>query len=162
MENNNDLECKKIIEKKDYYEILGLKRDASEDEIRKSYKKLAIRFHPDKNKSNLAEDAFKKISHSFNVLSNKDKKANYDKYGTEEEVISRNPFNSHGQDDIDPFVNYLINDRIFSICFLVRCLEHKDLMKEEGKMPIEHFIKEILHIRYIIEINMEVIKLLHL
>ena len=101
MENNN-LECKKIIDKKDYYEILGLRNYASEDEIRKSYKKLAMKFHPDKNKSTLAEEAFKKISHSFNVLSNKEKRTNYDKYGTEDEVITKNPFNQ--SDNIDPFV----------------------------------------------------------
>ena len=62
----------------------------SDEQIRKSYKKLAIKFHPDKNKSLLAEEAFKKVSHSFNVLSNKDKKANYDKHGTKEDVIPRN------------------------------------------------------------------------
>ena len=102
MENNNDLECKKIIQFKDYYEILGVTNEASDVQIRKSYKKLAIKFHPDKNKSAFAEEAFKKVSHSFNVLSNKDKKANYDRFGTEDEVITRNPF--HHNEDIDPFV----------------------------------------------------------
>lgn len=108
-DNDNDIECKKIIERKDYYEILGLKNNASEDEIRKAYKKLAIKFHPDKNKSNYAEEAFKKISHSFNVLSNKEKRSNYDKFGTEDENLARNPFN---KSDVDPFVKnikYLIN-----------------------------------------------------
>jgi len=117
MENNidNDSDCKKIIDRKDYYEILGLGKNATEDEIRKSYKKLAIKFHPDKNKSILAEEAFKKISHSFNILSNKEKKANYDKYGTEDEVMSsRNHFN-FDHEDIDPFVK-----KIFLINFLLK------------------------------------------
>jgi DnaJ-class molecular chaperone len=116
MENNNvneiDYDCKKIIERKDYYEILDLGKNASEEEIRKSYKKLAIKFHPDKNKSKLAEEAFKKISHSFHVLSNKEKKSNYDKYGTEDEVIasrSRNNFKYNYHNDIDPFVKLFIN-----------------------------------------------------
>jgi curved DNA-binding protein CbpA len=135
MENNNDkdkyiyidYDCKKIIEKKDYYDILGLGKNASDNEIRNSYKKLAIKFHPDKNKSKLAEDAFKKISHSFYVLSNKEKKSNYDKYGTEEEVIiSRNNLknnfykdNNYFNDidiDIDPFVKYKIT--IYIIIFI--------------------------------------------
>lgn len=108
MENNNeidiDYDCKKIIEKKDYYEILGLNKSASEEEIRKAYKKLAIKFHPDKNKSKLAEDAFKKISHSFNILSNKEKKSTYDKYGTEDENLVRQNFKYNMHNDIDPFV----------------------------------------------------------
>jgi len=103
-ENNYDIECKNIINENDYYEIMGLKKDALEEEIRKSYKKLALKFHPDKNKSIYASDAFKKVSHSFSVLSNKEKKANYDKYGTEEEIVD--PFHDHNYytDDIDPFV----------------------------------------------------------
>lgn len=104
-EINEDVESKNILNKKDYYEILGLTTDASEEEIRKSYKKLAIKFHPDKNKSKYASDAFKKISHSFTVLSNKEKKENYDKYGTEEEMISKSHANNdYYTDDVDPFV----------------------------------------------------------
>lgn len=104
-DNNEDIECKKIINKKDYYDILGIEKNASEEEIRKNYKKLAIKFHPDKNKSSLSSDAFKKVSHSFSVLSNKEKRNNYDKYGTEEEMIeaahSRRRQNSA---EMDPFV----------------------------------------------------------
>ena len=106
-ENNDDFECKKIINIKDYYEILGVKKNASEDEIRKSYKKLAIKFHPDKNKSKHSSDAFKKVSHSFTVLSNKEKKANYDKYGTEDEVVDKSHAGQFYRDDVDPFVNNL-------------------------------------------------------
>jgi len=103
-ENNEDSECKNLINKKDYYEILGLKNDASEDDIRKSYKKLAIKFHPDKNKSKLASDAFKKVSHAFSVLSNKDKKANYDKYGTEEDIVDTSHTHNFYANEMDPFV----------------------------------------------------------
>lgn len=104
-ENNYDIECKNILNKKDYYDILGLNKDASEDDIRRSYKKLAIKFHPDKNKSNLASEAFKKVSHSFTVLSNKEKKANYDKYGTEEEIVDTSHPHNFNTDEMDPFVN---------------------------------------------------------
>jgi DnaJ-class molecular chaperone len=116
MDNNNDLECKKIINTKDYYEILGLDKNANDDEIRRAYKKLAIKYHPDKNKSNFAADAFKKVSHAFSVLSNPEKKANYDKYGTEEEIIERtNSGHFKYHDDMDPFVYYFkffLNDNI--------------------------------------------------
>jgi DnaJ-class molecular chaperone len=99
-----DIECKKIIEKTDYYDILGLNKDATEDEIRKNYKKMAIKFHPDKNSSKFAEDAFKKVSHSFSVLSNKEKKQNYDKFGSEEGMGMPNGGGGFSRDDIDPFV----------------------------------------------------------
>jgi len=106
-ENNEDSECKNILNKKNYYEILGLNNDASEEEIRKSYKKLAVKFHPDKNKSKFASDAFKKIAHSFTVLSNKEKKDNYDKYGTEDEIVNASHANNNAYtQDMDPFVIY--------------------------------------------------------
>ena len=93
-----DSMCKAIIGKKDYYDILGLDKSANEEEIRKAYKKMAIKFHPDKNDSKYAADAFKKVSHAFSVLSNKEKKQNYDLYGSEEGVSRA------AHEDIDPFV----------------------------------------------------------
>ena len=88
--DNKDKECKTIINKTDYYDILGVNKEASEEVIRKAYKKLAIKFHPDKNNSKFSSDAFKKVSHSFTVLSNKDKRQKYDMFGTEEDAeISR-------------------------------------------------------------------------
>lgn len=73
-----------MIAKKDYYEILGLQKGASEDEIKKAYKKLALRFHPDKNRAPNATDAFKKISTAFACLNNPEKRKIYDEHGTEE------------------------------------------------------------------------------
>lgn len=68
--------------KRDYYEILGVKNDASHDEIRKAYRRLAKKWHPDRNKgSKAAEDRFKEISEAYAVLGDKDKRAKYDMMG---------------------------------------------------------------------------------
>lgn len=66
---------------KDYYDILGIQKDASEDDIKKAYRKQALRYHPDKNKSPGAEDKFKEIAEAYDVLSDPKKKDIYDRFG---------------------------------------------------------------------------------
>jgi molecular chaperone DnaJ len=69
---------------KDYYEILGVKKTASEDELKKAYRNLAKKYHPDKNKGNKeAEAKFKEISEAYAVLSDKEKRDQYDRLGRE-------------------------------------------------------------------------------
>jgi DnaJ-class molecular chaperone len=108
---NDDLmkekECDDIIKKKDLYDTLGLTKSATEDEIRKSYKKMAVKFHPDKNSAKNSADAFKKISHAFSVLSNAEKKRNYDTFGSEEGMQGSGIRFTH--DDTDPFVRVSVN-----------------------------------------------------
>uniref|UniRef100_A0A0K2TCD7 J domain-containing protein n=2 Tax=Lepeophtheirus salmonis TaxID=72036 RepID=A0A0K2TCD7_LEPSM len=75
---------------KDYYQILDIGRDSSESEIKKAYRKLALKYHPDKNKSEEAEDKFKEIGEAYEVLSDEDKKRVYDMYGEDGLHSSRN------------------------------------------------------------------------
>jgi molecular chaperone DnaJ len=67
--------------KRDYYEILGLQKDASAKDIKKAYRKLAMKYHPDRSKEEGASDKFKEISEAYAVLSDEKKKAQYDQYG---------------------------------------------------------------------------------
>jgi molecular chaperone DnaJ len=69
-------------DKRDYYEVLGVGRDASADEIKKAYRKLAMQYHPDQNKGDAAaEEKFKEVGEAYAVLSDTDKRARYDRFG---------------------------------------------------------------------------------
>lgn len=68
---------------KDYYKILGIPKTSKDDEIKKAYRKMALRYHPDKNKTIGAEEKFKEVAEAYEVLSDKKKRDIYDKYGEE-------------------------------------------------------------------------------
>ena len=68
--------------KRDYYEILGVTKSADADAIKKAYRKVAMQYHPDRNPGDkAAEDKFKEAAEAYEVLSDADKKARYDRYG---------------------------------------------------------------------------------
>src|SRR3954471_24000743 len=69
-------------EKRDYYEVLGVVRTASVDEIKKAYRRMAIKYHPDKNPGDAdAEEKFKEAAEAYGVLSDDEKRARYDRFG---------------------------------------------------------------------------------
>src|SRR5205807_10243000 len=69
-------------EKRDYYEVLGIVRGATVDDIKKAYRRLAIKYHPDKNPGDAdAEEKFKEAAEAYGVLSDDEKRARYDRYG---------------------------------------------------------------------------------
>jgi len=68
--------------KRDYYDVLGVSKSAAADEIKKAYRKMAIKYHPDKNPGDkAAEDNFKEAAEAYEVLSNAEKKQRYDQFG---------------------------------------------------------------------------------
>lgn len=71
-----------MAEKRDYYEVLGVSKNASADEIKKAYRQLALKYHPDRNPDDKdAEEKFKEAAEAYSVLSDSDKRARYDRYG---------------------------------------------------------------------------------
>ena len=69
--------------KRDYYDILGVPRNAPKDQIKTEYRKLALKYHPDRNKAPDAEERFKEISEAYAILSDDEKRAQYDRFGHE-------------------------------------------------------------------------------
>jgi hypothetical protein len=74
-----------VAAKKDYYDLLGLDRTATDRQIKKAFRKLALQYHPDKNKEKGAEDKFREIAEAYDVLSDEDKRKKYDTYGHQDD-----------------------------------------------------------------------------
>jgi molecular chaperone DnaJ len=70
--------------RRDFYEVLGVERSASDEDIKKAFRRLAFQYHPDRNKEKEAEARFKEINEAYEVLSDPEKRANYDRFGTAE------------------------------------------------------------------------------
>ena len=64
--------------KRDYYEVLGVSRNSTDDDLKKAFRKLAFKYHPDRNKEPEAEEKFKEINEAYQILSDKEKRAQYD------------------------------------------------------------------------------------
>jgi curved DNA-binding protein CbpA len=92
-------QVQKVLRSKDYYDILGISKGSSEDEVKKAYKKLALKLHPDKNHAPGAEEAFKKVSKAVQCLTNVEAKQAYDRYGDEDHIPRQQ---RHQQDFMTP------------------------------------------------------------
>ena len=113
---------------KDYYKSLGLVRGASEEDIKKAYKKMALKFHPDKNKTPGAEEKFKEIAEAYEVLSDPKKRQVFDQYGEE------------GLKGINlEFICLLIYYNIFYINYLLGLLWSAKLLEIEITLNSWHF-----------------------
>ncbi|XP_069548801.1 dnaJ homolog subfamily B member 12a [Brachyistius frenatus] len=93
---------RKIKSCKDYYQILGVEKSASEEDLKKAYRKLALKFHPDKNHAPGATEAFKAIGNAYAVLSNTEKRRQYDQYGEERTHPTRHRHHRDFEADISP------------------------------------------------------------
>lgn len=112
---------------KDYYRVLGIQRDATDEEIKKAYRKLALKFHPDKNSDANAEEKFKEIGQAYEVLSDKKKRDIFDRYGEEglrpgggsSGGSSRTTFTTYGYGSADgrAFESNITPEEIFNMFF---------------------------------------------
>ena len=94
--------CAEILAKTNYYEILGVEKTASEEEIKKQYKKLALKLHPDKNRAPQATEAFKKVAQALACLTNPNKRKIYDEHGNEENFRTQYREYFQDEDELDP------------------------------------------------------------
>ena len=106
MSRNDSGICLEILNSKDYYAVLGVGKEATEDEIKKGYKKRSLKVHPDKNQAEEAQEAFKKLSQAYTILSDPQKRRQYDQFGNEDDFLrasqgtGQNPFEGFSPDDL--------------------------------------------------------------
>ena len=125
--------------KKDYYKILEIDKNSSPEEIRKAYKKLVLKYHPDKNPENMeeSEKKFKEIYEAYSVLSNPSKKSDYDSFG-------RTNFQSFDYTNIDPFSffnDYFKDNEEFNED--IRGINFNNNNEDEPKNDVERRFNEI-------------------
>ncbi|XP_073151493.1 chaperone protein dnaJ 49 [Henckelia pumila] len=94
---------REIKRKKNYYEILGLEKSCSAEDVRKAYRKLSLKVHPDKNKAPGSEESFKMVSKAFQCLSDEERRKQYDLVGSEEPVYERRGGGANGMQGFNGF-----------------------------------------------------------
>ncbi|WP_185863317.1 DnaJ C-terminal domain-containing protein [Blattabacterium cuenoti] len=133
--------------KKDYYEVLGVSREAPPEEIKKAYRKLAIKYHPDKNLDNKkkAEEKFKEAAEAYEVLSNPEKRQRYDKFG---HSGIKGTGSSSGMNMEDIFANFgdIFADAFgegFSSFGFGRSTRHKTIKGSDLRIRVKLLLEEI-------------------
>ena len=113
---------------RDYYEVLGVARDADDETIKKAYRQQAFQFHPDRNPDNPeAESKFKEAAEAYEVLRNPENRARYDRFG--HEGLGGNGFGGFGTtDDVLGAVHYLVSDA-------AALVNGKCTSMEDGRQP---------------------------
>ncbi|XP_034238975.1 dnaJ homolog subfamily B member 14 [Thrips palmi] len=116
--NKDHVEAVKRIKKcKDYYEILGVDKEATDSEIKKAYKKLALQLHPDKNKVPGSAEAFKAIGNAVAVLTDAEKRKQYDLYGNADERVTHTHTQAHEYNYSRGFEADLTAEELFNLFF---------------------------------------------
>ena len=91
--------------KRDYYEILGVERNATKDDLKKAYRKLAMQYHPDRNPGDKeSEEKFKEAAEAYEILNNDDKRAKYDRFG--HDGVRGSGYGSQGFSDINDIFSH--------------------------------------------------------
>lgn len=93
--------CRRIKSCKDYYEVLNVTKEATDTDIKKSYKKLALQLHPDKNRAPGAVEAFKTLGNAAGVLTDPEKRKHYDMFGSESNRIQQNRHHYHANHEYE-------------------------------------------------------------
>ncbi|KAL0340576.1 UNVERIFIED_CONTAM: Chaperone protein dnaJ 49 [Sesamum radiatum] len=116
---------REIKRKKDYYEILGLEKSCTAEDVRKAYRKLSLKVHPDKNQAPGAEEAFKMVSKAFQCLSDEESRKKYDLLGSEEPVYERRGGGVNGMRGFNGFYEGDVDaDEIFRNFFFGNASSH--------------------------------------
>ncbi|CAI2736582.1 unnamed protein product [Schistosoma spindalis] len=148
---------RKVLACKNYYEILGVSRTASDEEIKKAFKLHALKFHPDKNRAPGAAEAFKKIKKAYEVLTDPEKRQHYDQYGAEEEQIRSPQVHRHGdtffQYDADVFTMFFNGGFPFSQVY--RDHRHRPHRSRESEREVSQWYHILITNRYHLFISVQ-------
>lgn len=128
---------------KDYYDILGLSKTASEEEIKKAYRKKALQFHPDKSKDENSEEKFKEVGEAYEVLSDSEKKSAYDRHRSKNAQFHAFTFGAT-RDPFDLFQTFFGGQDPFADIFASVFAQHGEFCQhpsQNSKFVSKHFLK---------------------